>query len=78
MLIKDLADIAYPVAKVIDSQTGKERYVDWDGIRSMHIRGIRERVAVTLQHGNAVIVRAWARHCFTHEAVGSGGHFAGA
>jgi hypothetical protein len=35
------------------------------GLSKAHtIRGIRERIAVTLQCGNADAIRAWARGCF--------------
>ena len=63
-LVKDLADLAVPVAWVLDPSTGKERPVDYDAIRALHIRGVRERVSVALQKENAWILRGWAHDCF--------------
>ena len=56
---------------MVDQTSGKERPVDYDAVRAMHIRGIRERVAVTLQSKNATIIRVWASACFV--AAGAGG-----
>jgi hypothetical protein len=68
-LIKDVADIAVPVAWVVDPVTGKERPVDYDAVRAMHIRGIRECVSVELQRANAAVVRTWAWGCYAPEAA---------
>lgn len=69
--IKDVSDIAVPVAWVVDPATGKERPVDYDAVRAMHIRGIRECVSVELQRANASVLRAWAAGCFAPEEVGA-------
>ena len=62
-LISTIANTAHPVQWVGDPKTGKERPVDYDGLRSMCIRSLRERVAVTWQKGNAILLRAWPLIC---------------
>ena len=61
--ISTIANTAHPVQWVGDPKTGKERPVDYDGLRSMCIRSLRERVAVTWQKGNAILLRAWPLIC---------------
>jgi hypothetical protein len=45
---------------VVPDGGGKTRLLDKDGRRALFIRGIRERIVVTLQRGNADAIRAWA------------------
>ena len=71
-LIKNVADTAHPVQWVADPQSGKERPVDYDGLRSMCIRTLRERVAVTWQKGNAILLRAWPLICVKGEDPNAG------
>ena len=63
-------DIAVPVAWVLDPVSGKEKPVDYDAVRAMHIRSIRECVSVQLQRANAGVLRTWAAGCYTPVGVG--------
>jgi hypothetical protein len=66
-LIKDLADIAVPMHFVTDPETGRAKPVDYDAMRALHIRSIREQIAVRLQIANAGVIRMWAAGCFVPE-----------
>ena len=69
--VKDLANLAHPVASFKDA-LGKTHLLDYDGLRADFIRRLRERLAVTLQRGNATMMRVWASRCFAHApAVGA-------
>ena len=70
-LIKEVADVARPCDWVVD-ESGKLRPVDWDAMRSLFIRDLRERVAVALQIGNARVVRCWGKLCCKPSAAGAG------
>ena len=72
-LIRELANAKHPVDEaVVPDGGGKTRLVDKDGRRALFIRGIRERIAVTLQCGNANAIRAWARGCFPAVTIAAG------
>ena len=59
-MIREIADCAHPCDSYIDGNgPGKLQYVDYDALRSMYIRGLREQLAVALQRANSVIVRYW-------------------
>jgi len=62
-LITTVANTAHPVQWVADPKTKQNLPVDYDGLRSMCIRSLRERVAVTWQKGNAILLRAWPLIC---------------
>lgn len=66
--IKDLANMAHPVATYEDPMTHEIRLLDYDGLRADFIRRLRERLAVTLQRANAVLLRSWASKCFVNAA----------
>lgn len=61
-LVKDLADIAVPV-KEFKNDKGEKVRLDYDGLRAKYIRLQRERLAVTLQRRNAILLRSWALKC---------------
>ena len=72
-LIRELANAKHPVDEaVVPDGGGKTRLVDKDGRRALFIRGIRERIAVTLQCGNADAIRVWARGCFSAVTIAAG------
>jgi hypothetical protein len=72
-LIREVANAKHPVEEaVVPDGGGKTRLVDKDGRRALFIRGIRERIAVTLQCGNADAIRAWARGCFKAATIAAG------
>ena len=56
--IKEVADIARPCARAADGHL-----VDYDALRSMYIRDLRERIAVTLQKANSEILLQWGERC---------------
>ena len=66
--IKDLANMAHPVATYKDPITHENRLLDYDGLRADFIRRLRERLAVTLQRANATLLRTWASKCFVNAA----------
>ena len=70
-LIREVANAKHPVDAVPSAagDGGKMRLVDKDGRRAYFIRGIRERIAVTLQCSNADVIRVWARGCFAANAA---------
>ena len=70
--IKDLANMAHPVASIEDPVTHEIRLLDYDGLRADFIRRLRERLAVTLQRENAVLLRTWASKCFVNAAAAAG------
>lgn len=58
-LIKDSVLIAFPPVTMGDSEDTEGAGVDLDGIRSLFVCSIRERLAVSLAQGNAMVIRVW-------------------
>ena len=54
---KEVADIVRPCKRA------DGHLVDYDALRSMYIRDLRERVAVSLQEANAHVVQQWIHLC---------------
>jgi hypothetical protein len=54
--IADLATLAQPVGH-FTTPDGVLRLLDYDGLRASFIRQLRERIAVTIQRGNSILLR---------------------
>ena len=61
-IIKDVANVAFPVDWYTDSE-GHRRLVDWDGLRAVHIRNIRQHLMTVLQRENANVIRMYVNIC---------------
>ena len=70
--LADLATLAQPVGQFITPDGGLQ-LLDYDGLRASFIRQLRERIAVTIQRGNSILLREWAAKCCP-----KGPHVAGA
>lgn len=62
-LLKELATAAVPPVMSAEGDGNDDKGVDLDGMRSLFIRAVRERLSVTLQRGNAAVIRVWRRDC---------------
>ena len=73
--LADLATLARPVG-TFTTPDGVLRLLDYDGLRASFIRQLRERIAVTIQRGNSILLREWAVTCCPkgpHAAGAAGG-----